>query len=249
MALLELAVHDSDGIAVAARVGVDRIELCTALGLGGLTPSQALTEAAVSAHAGGGPPVHALIRPRAGDFAYAAADRAVIVRDVELAVGHGVAGVVVGGTDGPGVDVDLLERVRAAAGSAEVTFHRAFDTVADRAAAIEVLVDNGITRILTSGGGPAAADRLTELAALTEAAADRIEIMAGAGVDRHNIMRILQTGVSAVHASAKRLVTRRMAVSLGSASPAGEATIETTDEDEAAALLALVRSREAVARR
>ena len=235
----ELAVQDVEGLAVAARLGVDRVELCTALPLGGVTPSLGFVEAAAATP--GMPPVHALVRPRPGGFDHTPAEVDVIVRDVRHCRAAGAAGVVIGGVRAGEVDTDLIKRVVEAADGGTVTFHRAFDTLADPAAGIETLVALGVRRILTSAGAAAVADALPELTRLVTMAAGRIEIMAGGGVRPAAVPAILRTGVPAVHASAKRIVPEAVGVSLGTAAPADGSGRETTDEDEAARILAMVR--------
>ncbi|MGW9114976.1 copper homeostasis protein CutC [Microbacterium sp. NPDC055683] len=232
MTAFELAVQDAAGIAVAARVGADRIELASALALGGVTPSPALIERAVAS----GTPVHVLVRPRAGGFAYDADDRALMVADVRRAVREGAAGVVVGGTAAGTADADLVRACIDAADGREVTFHRAFDTVSDRMAALDALAELGVTRVLTSGGASRAVDALAELRALVERAAGSVQIMAGGGVDADTARLVAAAGVDAVHASAKRVVVDDVPIGLGSASGAGGVAYETADEEAALAI-------------
>ncbi|HLS74700.1 MAG TPA: copper homeostasis protein CutC, partial [Actinomycetaceae bacterium] len=89
---LEVAVQDPAGAATARDAGADRVELCAALDLGGLTPSIAMVEAVVAT----GIPVHVLVRPRAGGFRYSATEVSLMVRDIEAIVDTGAAGVVIG---------------------------------------------------------------------------------------------------------------------------------------------------------
>ncbi|WP_275092301.1 copper homeostasis protein CutC, partial [Microbacterium sp. PF5] len=98
---LELAVQDPAGVRIAAEIGAARVELATALALGGLTPSPGTVELALAA-AADGPEVHVLIRPRAGDFHYDADELAVAERDVRHAIAAGAAGVVIGVLDAAG---------------------------------------------------------------------------------------------------------------------------------------------------
>jgi copper homeostasis protein len=239
----ELAVQDTHGLEVAARLGVDRIELCSALALGGVTPSLALIEAAVATP--GIPPVHVLVRPRPGGFEHTPAETAMLVRDVGHALAAGASGVVIGGVRDAKVDTDLVKRVLDAAGPAPVTFHRAFDTLGDPVTAVDTLASLGVRRILTSAGATSVADALPGLAALVRAAAGRIEIMAGGGVRPAVVPALITTGVQAVHASAKHTIPDAVTVGLGTASPAGEAGRETTDEAEATRLFAAIRVRTA----
>lgn len=232
MVAFELAVQDPAGIAIAARVGVDRIELCSALALGGLTPGVGLIEAAVDAAT----PVHVLVRPRAGDFAYDSAEQAVALRDVADAVDRGAEGVVIGATRAGRVDEDFLARAVDAAEGLEVTFHRAFDGLDDPGAGLDVLRAFGVTRVLTSGGAASALDALDALRRLVDRAGGGIQIMAGGGVRIEGVPAVLATGVAAVHASAKR-ITRVSGVALGSGD---DGSWESTDEALAARFRAAV---------
>lgn len=238
MTAFELAIQDAQGLAVAEHVRPDRMELCAALSTGGVTPSPALTEAAVAT----GVPVHVLVRPREGGFAYDDSERALILADCRHAVARGAAGVVIGGLAGDAIDADLVRRVRDEIGDAELTFHRAVDMLGDLEGAIDALADLGVTRVLTSGGASSAADALDALIGLVARASGRIQIMAGGGVSSANAATIAATGVDAVHASAKREIVERLAVSLGAGAPAGETRYATADEGEARAIRdALIR--------
>jgi len=239
MTALELAVQDAAGICVAADLGVDRIELCCALALGGLTPSAGLIRAAVAS----GVPTHVLVRPRGGDFAYDHDERALIVDDVAHALALGATGVVVGGLRDGEIDRSLVARVLRVADGAPVTFHRAFDDLDDLDAGVDLLADLGLTRVLTSGGAVRADDALDTLRRLVGRADGRIEIMAGSGVRSDNVARIAATGVAAVHGSAKRTVATRRGVALGSAAGDGGGH-ETVDADEARRLRGILRSIE-----
>lgn len=239
MTALELAVQDAAGIRVAAELGVDRIELCSALSLGGLTPSPGLIAAAVAS----GVATHVLVRPRGGDFEYDGAERDLIIDDVVRALAHGATGVVVGGLRDGLIDHELASRVLDTAGDAPVTFHRAFDDLDDLDAGLERLVALGVTRVLTSGGAARADDALAVLERLVTHADSGIEIMAGSGIRSDNVARIAATGVDAVHASAKRTVIGRAGVALGSAAPDGGG-YETVDAEEARRLLGILRSTE-----
>lgn len=243
MTAFELAIQDAAGIAVAVSVRPDRVELASALSTGGLTPSIGLIRAAVDA----GLEVHVLVRPRLGDFEYTPAERAVLVADARAALDAGAAGIVSGGTRDGDVDLDLVAALLGAArgagvaGDAEVTFHRAFDTLADRHAALDTLAAAGVTRILTSGGAPRADAALDELRTLSRRAAGAIQIMAGAGVDASNAAAIARTGVDAIHASAKRRVVGAASIPLGSDDRDASGDHESTDAAVAGAIRDVLR--------
>lgn len=198
---VEIAVQDADGARVALDAGADRVELCTALPLGGLTPSAAVVEAVVAT----GIPTHVLVRPRGGGFTYSASEVSVMVRDIEMIVDAGAAGVVIGALT-PGLDLDrhaMKALVRAAEGRA-VTVHRCLDAVPDPVAALDQIADLGAARVLTSGGAPTAPEGAETLERM--AACGRIEIMAGGGVTPDAIALLATTGIAAVHLSARRRV-------------------------------------------
>src|SRR5215475_2579788 len=149
--MLEVCVEDARGIAAAVAGGAARIELCSALWVGGLTPSVGLIREAVDAPI----PVHVLIRPRAGDFMYDARERRLIAADISGAVAAGAAGVVIGASraDATLDSVLLEELVRLALRAAEqraqplsLTLHRAFDLCPDPFAALESAVSLGFHR-------------------------------------------------------------------------------------------------------
>ncbi|WP_420138195.1 copper homeostasis protein CutC [Sphingomonas sp.] len=198
--LLEICVDDAAGVDAAVAGGADRIELCSALELGGLSPSPALLRHAV----GSGLPIHAMIRPRAGGFVLQDGDVAFMVDEIGLALAAGAAGVVVGALQVDGqLDRDALAAFREAARDAHVVLHRAIDLTPDPVAATEVACALGYDHILSSGGAPNAIDGAARLAEMVAAARGRISIMPGAGVAPDNVAHLLaQSGARAVHSSA-----------------------------------------------
>lgn len=205
---LEIAVQDVAGVQVALSGGADRVELCTGLEVGGLTPSSGAIEGAVeqARRLDVRGAVHVLIRPRAGGFDYGADDVAVMVRDIERARALGADGVVIGCLDAAGrVDEGVLGELVAASEGLEVTFHRALDAAPDPEGALEVLAAHGITRVLTSGGREHSILGVGMLRRLV-AAAGGIQVMAGGGVAVGDIASLVATGVAAVHLSARRAV-------------------------------------------
>jgi copper homeostasis protein len=207
---IEIAVQDLEGVRIALGEGADRVELCTALGVGGLTPSAALIERTVGLAADGGQAsfVHVLVRPRAGGFCYSTEELDLMARDIELVGDLGAAGVVVGALDaGQNVDIASVTDLVDAAGALTVTFHRAIDVACDALDAAPALADAGVRRVLTSGSAPRAVDGVDVLRRWSERAGDRIEVMAGGGIGDADIPAIARTGVGAIHLSARRTVT------------------------------------------
>ena len=185
--LLEVCVEDAHGIAAAVAGGADRIELCAALDVGGLTPPASLVRAAAQAPL----PVHLLARPRAGGFVHDAANRALVADDIRTAAEAGLAGIVIGASlrdhrldrETLAAWIALARDLGAARGRPlSLTLHRAFDLVPDLPVALETAVALGFDRILTSGGQPQAVDAVPMLTTLVERAAGRIVILAGSGV-------------------------------------------------------------------
>ena len=210
------------GLAAAVAGGADRIELCAALGLGGLTPSPGLMAVA----AGCGLPVYAMIRSRAGDFEFDEAEVAVMEADIAAARDAGLAGVVIGASLPDGrLDGPVLARLIAAAQGLGVTLHRAIDLVPDWAEALEMAVDLGVERILTSGRALRAVDGLAALREAVDRVGDRVVIMPGSGVSVAVLPQLLALGVHEVHAScALPLAGRHMAHQFGFASGAERQT-------------------------
>lgn len=206
---LEIAANSLASAQAAQAGGATRIELCAALELGGVTPSPAqiaLVRERVSI------PLHVLIRPRAGDFVYDDGEVAVAAADIAHCVAAGCDGVVVGVlTEGGDVDVARCRELVAAAGSLDLTFHRAIDVCRDPARALEGIIGLGFHRVLSSGGAVSAAQGAARLRSLIDQAAGRIAVMPGGGIDAGNIAALLAaTGAREFHASAKRALPSRM---------------------------------------
>jgi len=213
-AILEIAANSLASALAAQRGGADRIELCAALEVGGVTPSEGLI-AVVREKVR--LPLYVLIRPRAGDFVYSDEEFATMQRDIEHCVTLGCDGVVIGALDAHG-DVDRVRcrELIGAAGRLGVTFHRAFDMARDASAALEDLVALGCERVLTSGGAPNALQGAATIQALVRQAGHRIRIMPGGGVDANNVATLrTQTDAKEFHASARRLLPSRAQVRSG----------------------------------
>lgn len=201
--LLEICVADPASIAEAAAGGADRLELCSALELGGLTPSAALIDRAVAT----GLPVHVLIRPRAGGFVLEKDEADLMIADIHQVLSRGAAGVVVGALLPDGrLDREAMARFRDAAGDAVIVLHRAIDLSPDPIAVIEEACLLGYDKVLSSGGAASALEGAATLARMVEAARGRLSIVAGAGVRPDTLAALLAaTGVREVHATANRL--------------------------------------------
>lgn len=242
--LVEVAVDSVAGARAAVAAGAQRLELCAALELGGLTPSLGLlaeVRAAVAA------PVFAMVRPRGGDFLYDSGEFAAMLRDVAALRAAGAAGIVSGAlrADG-GLDRERLRELKLATGAAAFTCHRCFDLCADAAAALETLVELGVPRVLTSGQAASAPAGAAAIRGLVERARDRLIVMAGAGVRADNVRELVATsGVREVHLSATSwrpsgMAYRREGVPMGAAGGAGEYVVRATDGEMVARVVRAV---------
>jgi copper homeostasis protein len=187
--------------AAAEAGGADRVELCSALFLGGLTPSfGSLVEARKRLRI----PIVFMARPRGGGFCYTDADMAAMERDTEMAVAQGASGVVFGIlTDNGRVDVARAARIRQLIGDREAVFHRAFDVTPDPIRALDELVDLGITRILTSGQRDTVFEGLDLIKRLVDYAGDRIQILPGGGIKPYQVDEVIaRTGCRQIHVAA-----------------------------------------------
>ena len=199
MIRVEFCIDSVEGLREADRLGADTIELCAALGTGGLTPSNAVLDRARGCET----PVHVLIRPRPGGFVYSATEIDLMADDIAAVRRAGLAGVVIGAATGAGtLDPGALREMIAAAGPLATTLHRVVDTLADPLAGVEVAVALGMDRVLASGGAARAPDGAGCLAEMVALAGQRIEIVAGAGLGPENVADlVVRTGVRSVHAS------------------------------------------------
>ncbi|MFC3443293.1 copper homeostasis protein CutC [Sphingobium rhizovicinum] len=206
MTLLEVCVDTPAGLAAALDGGADRIELCSALALGGLTPSAGLIALAARTRKRTQAPVRAMIRPREGHFLFDAADCDMMLRDIDAVRAAGLDGVVIGASNAAGgLDIALLERLVAHASGMAITLHRVVDLLPDPVEAVDAAITLGLSTILTSGGATRAVDGVDNIAAMQQRAGGRIEIMAGSGVHADNAPGIIAaTGIGAVHASCSR---------------------------------------------
>jgi copper homeostasis protein len=199
--LVEICCGSAEDAVAAQEGGADRVELCAALCVFGLTPSAgAILEARARLRI----PIVVMVRPRAAGFRYRDHEVAVMERDVRAAVNAGAGGVVFGALDeGGGVDEATCRRLRDAVEDREAVFHRAFDVTPDPFRALEQLIDLGFARVLTSGQGTSALAGATTLKRLVDQARGRIEILPGGGIRPHNVRKLVaETGCRQVHLSA-----------------------------------------------
>lgn len=215
--------------------GAVRVELCSAIGCGGVTPGYGLVTETLAAvrslcaqdAARERMRVNVLIRPREGSFYYSQFEVRTMLSDIRFYRSAGVDGVVIGALTPDGdIDLDACSEMVAAASGMDVTFHRAFDMTADPEAALEQIIGLGCDRLLTSGQQPSALAGAKLISRLVKCAGDRIIVMPGSGVNPSNIAEIEYiTGAVEYHSTARAAVpdpNRRQVPSLGFDEPAAD---------------------------
>ncbi|MDF2155590.1 copper homeostasis protein CutC [Vibrio sp. CAU 1672] len=203
-AQLEVCIDNIESLHNAIAGGATRIELCSSLSLGGLTPSYGFMRLAAKCSP---IPVYAMIRPRQGDFFYSEEEIETMCLDIESAHLAGLDGVVLGVLTHDG-HIHLPHATtlcaKAHALGLGVTFHRAFDQCREASQALEEIISLGCERVLTSGLAPSAPQGIEVLKSLVQQAHGRISIMAGAGVNAGNVNQLIeQAQIEEVHLSGK----------------------------------------------
>lgn len=202
MRFIEICCGSIADVKAARYGGANRVELCEATELGGLTPSAGLIAGAIREREG--MKVHVLIRPRGGDFVYTPEEISVMEADIAAARAAGADGVVIGALQPDGqLDMPVIRRLMRQAEGMSITFHRAFDVCADPRRAIDELAEAGVDRILTSGRCATAYEGMANLADYVAYASGRLIILPGAGINPGNIAEIERmTGASEFHSTA-----------------------------------------------
>jgi copper homeostasis protein len=207
--VLEVCVDSIESAVAAERGGAHRVELCSSLFDGGVTPSAGLIASVRQSISVG---LHVMIRPRGGDFCYSDDEFQIMRHDILTAKQLGADGVALGILDLDGrVDIVRTKQLVDLAAPRKVTYHRAFDMSSDLFASLRDLQTVGVHCVLTSGGEQSAAEGAETLRRLVAASSGTVAIMAGCGIEDHNVSALIeQTGVREIHASVKSPVPSPM---------------------------------------
>ncbi|WP_020469200.1 copper homeostasis protein CutC [Zavarzinella formosa] len=231
--LLEVCTATLDDALAAAQGGADRLELNSALELGGLTPSPGVflrIREVVSL------PLCVMIRPRPGGFHYSANEFQMMIEEAKWFLNHGADAIVFGILTEDGlVDMNRCREIVELAGTGRAIFHRAFDLTPEPKAALEQLIHLGFARVMTSGQQPVTLAGCSLINELISQAAGRIEILPAGGIKTQNMREVIaHTGCDQIHASLRsdredRSARHRPAIQFGSASGDGECFYRSTD--------------------
>ena len=212
--VFEVCINSVEGAIIAEKYGVKRVELCSALSVGGLTPSYGLIKQCVN---NSSVEVHVIIRPKVGGFVYNLQDIALMKIDIAEAKRAGAKGVVLGVLTLENTvseyNAALVEYAKSF--NLQVTFHRAFDFLADYKLGIQKLIDFGFDRVLTSGTKPKAIDGIEVIGFLQKDFGTKIEIMAGSGVNPENALKLASIGIENLHFTAQKSTYSESRLSMG----------------------------------
>ncbi len=198
--VVEICANSFESALAAQEGGAHRIELCTNLSVGGLTPSYELIEKVVKEIS---IPIHVLIRPRKGDFYYTTTEINEMIKDIEFCKKSGCKGVVSGVlTLGNNIDINATQQLIKAANGMNFTFYRAFDCVENAIESLKQLMELKIKRVLSSGQKQTAIEGIYLLNEMKSVSNNKIEIMPGSGINTQNVMAFKDAGFKSIHLSA-----------------------------------------------
>ncbi len=206
--IVEICAQSLTSAKIAQDEGAERIELCSALELGGITPSYAVLKAVRKALS---IEICVLVRPRGGDFVHSDDEFELIKQDILVCRDLGMDAIVVGILTPNGeLDVPRMKTLFDLAQPMQTVCHRAFDRLKNYENTLAQLLEIGYDRVLTSGTAPTAIEGATTLRKMVEQSQNRIKILAGGGVTSENVMELIEkTSVSEVHLSAKQFFEKK----------------------------------------
>jgi len=197
---LEACVASVEGAIIAEQAGADRVELNVALELDGLSPSPGLLKLAADSIR---IPIITMARPRGGDFVYTDQEWATLLADAKWQLENGATGIAFGCLNSDRqIDARRCDQMRKMAGQKELVFHKAFDELANWESGLDILIQSGINRVMTSGQQPKAVDGIETIAGIVDRSSGRIEVLPAGGVSSQNAVQILdRTGCTQIHGS------------------------------------------------
>ncbi len=242
---MEICADSVESATIAESAGAGRLELCSALAEGGVTPSAGLIE---SVRRETNIRLHVLIRPRSGDFMYNDSEFSVMRRDIDTAGERGADGIVTGilRSDGT-IDVERTALLAEYASPMALTFHRAFDLCRDPKKGLEDVIAAGASRVLTSGQARNAIEGASLIRSMISDAAGRIIIMPGGGIDEYNIaMLATGTGATEYHLSGRKqresmMTFRRKGIYMGDPRLQSEYTLKSADAERISSVIMILR--------
>lgn len=199
--LIEICCGNSQDVLAAQKGGADRVELNSAIFLGGLTPTLG---SLIKARKDTTIPIIAMVRPREGGFCYSDYEFDVMIEDCKLMLQNGADGIAVGILNNDGtIDVDRCSKIRKIIGDKQAVFHRAIDVVPNLYQSLDSLISMGYDRVLTSGQQHNSIEGMETIKKMLEYVNGKIEILPGGGIRKTNIDLLLNhTGCSQCHMSA-----------------------------------------------
>ncbi|CAK9794973.1 Copper homeostasis protein cutC homolog [Anthophora plagiata] len=238
---MEICIDSVESARNAIKGGATRLEVCSVLSEGGLTPTFGFLQKIRNLSP---VPIYAMLRARSGNFVYTTEEMEIMLEDLRIFKNHGVDGFVFGAlTSDNRIHVEFCKEILRAARPLPVTFHRAFDEVDDPFESMKIIIDLGFERILTSGQRDTAEDGLDLIKKLVQMAEDRIIVMPGSGITKENILKIrIASGAKEFHASAKKKMLTQDGVNRVKIGTRKETCITMTDRKLVEEMVEIIRN-------
>ena len=205
--ILEICANSYQSAVNAEIAGAHRIELCSEISVGGITPSLGLLKKVLQSLT---IPVHVLIRPRSGNFTYSDKEFEIMKENIRLCKDLGCAGIVAGVLlEDNTIDIKRTKELIELSKPMSFTFHRAFDIVSKPKEALLQLIALGVHRLLTSGQEEKAENGIDLLIELQKLAKNKLTILPGSGINSENCIHFKNTGFTEIHSSASKIISSR----------------------------------------
>ena len=205
--ILEICANSYQSAVNAEIAGAHRIELCSEISVGGITPSFGLLKKVLQSPT---IPVHVLIRPRSGNFTYSSKEFDIMKENIRLCKDLGCDGIVSGVLHKDNtIDIKRTSELIELSKPMSFTFHRAFDVVSKPKEALLQLLNLGVDRLLTSGQQEKAEDSIELLLELQKIAENKLTILPGSGINSENCIHFKNSGFSEIHSSASKIISSK----------------------------------------